>query len=258
MHEADRRPYPGKPLIDAHCHIGEGVHYRLSPEELLSQMDRLGVDRAILVPADRHTAVDNQEGNDLVLDAVARWPDRFWGFATVNPWFGQRAVHELRRAAGEGLIGLNLDSSLQGYMICDPLVHPVVEAAIDLNIPIYFSTGTPVTAEPMQLAELALTYPEGRFIMGQMGNTDYWIDVPHALAQAPNVWPELSYNLPSVVARIIEFGFEDRLIFASDAPMTDLGLEVMKIAYWGVGEEQAAKILAGNLLRLLGKSGGGA
>jgi len=234
--------------------VGEGVHYRLRPEELLVQMDELGIDRTVLVPADRCIAVDNVEGNEFLLRTVERWPDRFWGFATVNPWYGGRAVAELRRAIGAGLTGVKLDPVLQGFLLCDELVYPVVETAIELNVPIYFYTGTPVNALPLQLAELARQYPEGRFIMGHMGNPDFWLDVPIALGQAPNLWAEISPNLPAAVNRVIGAGFADRLIFGSDAPMTDLKLEVMKILYWQVNQEQRAAIMAGNLLRLLGRS----
>ncbi|HIC88648.1 MAG TPA: amidohydrolase [Anaerolineae bacterium] len=246
----------GKLLIDAHCHVGEGVHYRLMPEELLAQMDELGIDRALLVPTDRHIAVDNVEGNDLLLRTMERWPDRFWGLATVNPWYGDRAVTELHRSVRAGLVGLKLHPILQGFLLCDPLVYPVVEAAIELSVPIYFHTGTPVNALPLQLAELAQRYPGGRFIMGHMGNPDFWLDVPMALSQAPNLWAELSPNLPAAVDRVVHKGFADRLVFGSDAPMTDLRLEVMKIQYWQVSEEQRAAIMAGNLLRLLGQSEG--
>ena len=247
----------GKLLIDAHCHVGEGIHYRLMPEELLAQMDELGIDRAVLFPADRHIAVDNVEGNDLLLRAVESWPERFWGFATVNPWYGERAVSELRRAVGAGLVGLKLDPILQGFLLCDPLVHPLVETAIELNVPIYFYTGTPVNALPLQLSELAQCYPEGRFIMGHLGNPDFWLDVPTALGQSPNIWGEISPNLPAAVNRVVGMGFADRLIFGSDVPMTNLELEVMKIQYWQVSEEQRARIMAGNLLHLLGRTEGG-
>jgi predicted TIM-barrel fold metal-dependent hydrolase len=227
------------------------VHYRLLPEDLLAQMDRLGIDRTVLVPADRYIAVDNVEGNDELLRTIERWPDRFWGFAAINPWYGQRAVAELRRAIGAGLRGVKLDPVLQGYMLCDPIVYPLVETAIALDVPVYFNTGTPVNALPLQLSELALQFPQGRFIMGHLGNPDFWIDVPTALGQASNVWGEISYNLPAMVNRVAGFGFADRLIFGSDAPMADLELEVMKIQYWQVSEEAKAGIMAGNLLRLL-------
>jgi predicted TIM-barrel fold metal-dependent hydrolase len=223
------------------------------PEDLLSQMDELGIDRAVLVPADRHIAVDNSEGNDFVLGAVARWPDRFMGFATANPWFGDRAVAELRRAVAEGLVGLKLHPILQGFLLCDPLVHPLVEAAIDLDVPIFFHTGTPINALPLQLSELALCYPEGRFIMGHLGNPDFWLDVPTAMELAPNVWGELSPNLPTAVKRVADAGFADRLMFGSDVPLTDLRLEVTKIHHWELSAEQTAGIMAGNLMRLLGQ-----
>lgn len=248
----------GTELYDAHCHVGEGFHYRQSPEELLAQMDALGVDRAVLVPADRAIAVDNREGNDTILQAVARWPDRFWGFATANPWYGPRAVDELRRAISAGLVGVKLDPVLQGFMLCDPLVHPLVEIAIELDVPLYFYTGTPVNALPLQLAELAQRYPGGRFVMGHMGNSDFWLDVPVALAQAPNLWGEVSPNLAAAVNRVIEAGFSGRLLFGSDAPQMRLDLEVDKIQYWQASDEQRAAMMAGNLLRLLaGETGGG-
>jgi predicted TIM-barrel fold metal-dependent hydrolase len=246
----------GRLLIDAHCHVGECVHYRLAPENLLAAMDRLGIDRAVLVPADQHIAVDNGEGNDLLLRIVDRWPDRFWGFATVNPWYGARAVAELRRAVAAGLTGLKLHPILQGFLLCDPLVYPVVEAAIELDVPIFFHTGTPVNALPLQLAELAQCYPAGLFIMGHLGNPDFWLDVPESLRQAPNLWGEISPNLPTAVKRVVDAGYADRLVFGSDAPHTDLRLEVEKIRHWGVSPAQAAGMMAGNLLRLLREDGG--
>jgi predicted TIM-barrel fold metal-dependent hydrolase len=153
-----------------------------------------------------------------------------------------------------GLSGLKLDPVLQGFLLCDSLVYPVVETAISLNVPIYFYTGTPVNALPLQLAELAQRYPEGRFIMGHTGNPDFWLDAPVALSQAANLWAELSYNLPGVVNRLVQAGFARRLIFGSDAPLTDLSLEVMKIQYWQVDETDRAAIMATNLLALLGRS----
>lgn len=240
-------------MFDAHCHVGEGVNYRLAPEDLLPQMDELGIDRAVLVPVDRCIAVDNREGNAYLAKAVRQWPDRFWGFAAVNPWFGARAIEELERSVGEGLVGLDLDPILQGFMICDPMVYPLVEAAVKLNVPVYFFTGVPINALPLQLAELALCYPQGRFIMGHMGNTDFWLDVPPALSLAPNIWGEVSPTLASAVNRIAAAGYADRLIFGSDAPINRLDLEVEKIQYWELDDRQMEAALSGNILHLIGQ-----
>jgi uncharacterized protein len=241
-------------VIDAHCHVGKGMRYQLEPEALLAQMDAVGVDRAVLVPADRFIAVDNEAGNDYVLRTVDRWPGRFWGWAAVNPWYGERAVAELRRTVAAGLVGVKFDSALQGFMICDSVVLPVVEAAVELRVPMYFSTGTPVNALPLQVAELAQKYPQGQFIMGHMGNTDFWLDVTTALGLATNLWGEISYNLAAPVNGAVRAGFAGRLLFGSDVPMADLRLETGKVRYWQMSAEDRAAILSGNLLRLLGKA----
>jgi predicted TIM-barrel fold metal-dependent hydrolase len=141
-------------------------------------------------------------------------------------------------------------------MLCDPLVYPVIETAIDLDVPIYFYTGTPLNALPLQLAELAQRYRQARFVMGHMGNSDFWLDVPVALGQAPNVWGEVSPNLAAAVNRVIEAGFADRILFGSDAPLMRLDLEVQKIRYWQASEEQRAAMMAGNLMELLYGEGG--
>lgn len=239
-------------FVDAHCHVGEGVHYSLAPEELLAQMDKLSIDRAVLCPADRFIAVENVAGNDYLLRTIERWPNRFWGFAAVNPWYERRAVAEVRRAIGAGLVGIKLDPTLQGFLICDELVHPVVESAIELDVPLYFSTGTPINGLPLQLAELAQRYPQANFIMGHMGNTDFWLDVVPAMRQAPNIWAETSYVLPRAINQVAAAIGPARLLFGSDAPMAYLPLEVEKTRYWDLSEAERAAVCGGNLLRLLG------
>ena len=102
-------------IVDAHCHIGETSHYRQSAEDLLRQMDDNGVNRAVICAAGRHIVVNNEEGNRLIEATVRMYPDRFYGFACVNPWYGERAVNELHRAIESGLVGLKLHPSMQGY-----------------------------------------------------------------------------------------------------------------------------------------------
>ena len=63
-------------IIDAHCHIGEGIAYSQTADELLGKMDANGVSAAVIVPADRQIAVRNREGNDLVFKAARQHPDR--------------------------------------------------------------------------------------------------------------------------------------------------------------------------------------
>src|SRR5438128_11575006 len=108
-------------VVDGHCHLGVGHDYQQTEAELLRAMDLYQVDRAVICPVDRCIAVDNRDGNDEMLRAVRAHPDRFYAFATANPWYGPRAIAELRRAIGEGGRGIKLHPPLQGFWLCDDL-----------------------------------------------------------------------------------------------------------------------------------------
>ena len=241
-------------LADARCTIGESARYGLTAEELVGELDRNGVARAVVGPADRQLAVANREGNDLVLAACAAHPSRLFGFATVNPWYGEGALAELRRVAAAGLRGLILHPQLQGFLLVDRLADPVVALAGELGLPVYVHTGTPVAALPLQLTALARRHPHLVFVMGQMGHTDFWIDAIPAALGSRNVYAEISYKQPHVIEDAVAALGAERVLFGSDAPRNDLGLEVQKFLAADL-DERARRLVGGeNLLRLLGEA----
>lgn len=238
-------------IVDARCTIGSGRQCALEPGELVRRLDDLGIEAAVVSAPDRCLAVANREGNDLVLDACRRFPDRLIGFAGVNPWYGDDAVAELRRAVDAGLRGVVLHPALQGFLLADDLADPVVAAAGDLGLPVYVPTGTPVHALPLQLTELARRFPGVRFVMGHMGHSDFWIDSIPAVAAAPNIYAELSYKQPHTIEDAVRALGPDRVVFGSDAPFNDLRLELEKFFAADLDDEARALVAADTLLSLL-------
>ena len=238
-------------IIDAHCHIGQGLTYSQTADELLTEMDRHKVSSAVIVPADKFIAVYNSEGNDEVLAAAKEHPGRFIPFATANPWYGDTALKELERAFDLGAAGLKLHPAIQGFQITDAIEFPVVELAVERGKPIYFHTGTAVCSSPYQLTELAMRYPEGRFIMGHAAYADYWNDVIASTSAVPNIWIETSQHLASFVCVLIR-RFPDRVIYGSDAPKTDMGIEIEKIRRFVDDADVLESVFSRNLMRILG------
>lgn len=234
------------PIIDSHCHIGAGVRKNASSADLLRAMDAAGVDRAVVCSVDQFIAVRNREGNDAVLAAVNAHPARFWGLAAVNPWFGNDAVEELERSLDAGLCGLKLNSHLQGFVLSDPIVHPLVEVCRQYQAPIYAHTGTPITAEPFQLAELARTFPDVTMVMGHMGYTDFWYDAVPAALQSDNVYLETSLIDIMNIRTAIEKVGADRILFGSDFPESDLELELEKLSMIEMTADAKNRILGEN------------
>ena len=205
-------------IIDAHVQIGNGVRMRLSVDALLGLMDEAEIDFAIVSPMDRYVAVANRAGNDLVIDAVKAHPDRLAGMAVANPWFGAEATAEIRRALDAGLVGLHINSVLQGFRLSEHLVDPLLEVAAARDVPVYAHTGTAGVAEPYHLVELARRFAAVNFIMGHAGASDYYDDAVCGLGFVDNVWMETSRNGPANFCHWKSCNVSGRAVFGSAAP----------------------------------------
>lgn len=241
-------------VVDGHCHVGIGYEYQQTADELLQEMDKYGVDRAVICPVDRCIAVDNREGNDFVLDTVRTHRDRFYAFATANPWYGARAVEELRRAIDQGARGIKLHPSLQGFLLCDELVYPLVELAQELAVPMFFHTGTPAFSLPTQLAELAMRFPEVNFIMGHMGSTDFKLEAAAVALLASNIYLDTSWILPDLVTRAVAAVGAERVLFGSDSPLSTLHIEMGCRRAAKLTDDMRDQVMGGSMLRLLGEA----
>jgi predicted TIM-barrel fold metal-dependent hydrolase len=239
-------------IIDAHVLAGQGLYHKADPEQLIDLMDRSGIDMALISPIDREMAVHNREGNDRVLALSRKYAGRFLAYATANPWYESMAEAELERALGEGAAAVKLHPPLQGFMILEKLVHPLIEVAARHRAPVYVHTGTPANALPLQLTELALNYPEVPFIMGKNGKSDFWMDVMPALERAPNIYGDTAHDFPERgMARMYGGIGPHRMIFSSNHPAARMGLEIDKVRDMEVPDADKAAILGGNMERLL-------
>ncbi len=205
-------------IIDSHVYIGDGRHMSFDTDSLLSQMDEAGIAHAVACPVDRCIAVHNREGNNTILDAVRSHPDRISGMAVANPWFEVKAVEELERALGEGLMGLFLYPNYQGFRLSDHIVDPLLTLAEAFEVPVYAHSGTAAIAEPFHVAELARRFPTVNFIMGHAGSSDFGEDAVRALEFCDNVWLESSRNGPANYGLWQVRGCTGRVLFGSSAP----------------------------------------
>ena len=240
-------------VIDGHVTIGESRDASLSVEQLLATMDALGIDRAVIAPAEGFVPVRNREGNELTAEAARRSDGRLLAYAVATPWLGQEALDELRRAREAGARALKLDPALQGFDLLDGQAEPLVAFAIDAGWPVYVRTGTPPHALPLQLAWLAARFPEGAFLLGKAGATDFSHDGPATLAAAPNIYADSVYvEWPTALAAADPEGRGGRVFFSTDAPFGDPAIELARVTEAPYGDEVRDAILGGTLGRLLG------
>ncbi|GAA1979081.1 amidohydrolase family protein [Amycolatopsis minnesotensis] len=241
--------------VDGHVRIGDGREVALDAATLVSTMDALGIDRALVAPGERCTAVANREGNELTTRAARESGGRLLAYAVANPWLGKGALDELAKAAEEGAVALAVDPVLQGFDLLDGLLDPLLEFAAERRWLVYVRTGTPPTALPLPLATLARRHASVRFLMGRSGATDFWIDAAPALRHAGNLYADTSYAPWDTV--LSEFGRDPeigtgRCVFCTDSPYTVAKSELARITDWTIGEAERAAVLGGTVLGLLG------
>lgn len=242
-------------IVDAHVRIGKGREVELDVADLLSTMDELDIDAALIAPDERCIAYDNGEGNRRTAAAALEFPDRLAAYAVANPWRGEDAIAELARAREAGAVALAVDPVVQGFDVLDGLLDPLLAYAERQDWFVYVRTGTPPSALPLPVASLARRFPGVRFLMGRSGATDFWIDAAPALRHAPNLFADTSYapwdTVLSEFARDPDIGAE-RCVFSTDAPYTVSRAEHKRVVDWTIDETQRAEVFGGTATRLLG------
>ncbi|MBI4024382.1 MAG: amidohydrolase family protein [Verrucomicrobia bacterium] len=219
---------------------------------MLDEMDRFGIACAVVAPADAAVAVHNVAGNLQMVDLVTRYRGRLFGLAVANPWFGRDAVHAIEGAFARGLCGLFLHPRRQGFRLTESIVQPLLETCRRHRKPVYSSTGTPVCAEPFQLAELARQFPEIPFVMGHAGYSDFWYDVVPALKQASNLMLETSCQVAGVIDGAINVVGAERVLYGSGWPRSSPAVEIQKIERMNLGAAALRRVMRENAMKLWG------
>jgi predicted TIM-barrel fold metal-dependent hydrolase len=245
-------------LFDADVRLGTSLFgYQLGPAKLLAMMERNGIARALVHPV-RPRDFDLRAANDFVSDAVRTNPDKFTGFARVDPWLGDDAIAELRRAVDDcGLRGLSLDPWEDHFDIAAPMLDPLIEAATSLRIPVMVAGGYPQFSHPSQIAALARRHSSVRFIAthgGQINISGLLLaDAQIMLRSAANVTINTSgvYREDYIEDCVEEFGAE-RVIFGSGSPIFQQDFETRRIHLAHFSDAIKQQVGAGNIERLLG------
>jgi len=252
------------------------IHTSPQPiETLLYTMEEYDIDKMVLLAINaKSSAGFTIPSNETIHELVERYPDKFLGFASVDPHRIDEAVKELERAINDlHLVGLKLSPPLQDFDPSDKKYFKLYEKAQELKIPILFHAGftwhskAKITlSHPLKYEDLAIEFPELKIILAHMG----WPWVTEAISLAmkyENVYLDLSnvytgtpyehlkHVLTEVVpSRLIERFISDKIIFGSDYPRMESGKMINALRRLPLSDEVKRKILGENAAKLLSLS----
>jgi predicted TIM-barrel fold metal-dependent hydrolase len=245
-------------IIDMHAHLGHSwlgwspVFFQTAAQ-LNAYYAEFGVDKACINTF--NLAYEPKKGNDEVAAAVKQFPDRFIGFGVISPRYGSRheVQAEVDRCVQElGFKGLKLHPSLNEYFADSPVIYPVVEKAIQYDIPMLFHCWHDSYSSPRAIGSLADKYPEAKILMGHMGG-DHWLEAIHVAASHTNLYLDTadSHGDLLVMHTAVQVAGADKITFGTDVPAFNLPSEIAKVRYAMISEEAKSQILGGNAVRLL-------
>ncbi len=120
-------------------------------EQRIQHMDETGIDKAILaltspgvqpfLDVDEAKAIASR-ANDQLAEAVARFPDRYYGMTTVAPQDPNWSAQEIRRGAALGFKGVQINSHTQGSYLDEPQFDPIFRALADTGQLLYVHPAT--------------------------------------------------------------------------------------------------------------------
>lgn len=250
-------------LFDAHAHLGTSLFgVGVSEQDLLASMDENGIAQAILSPLkprDYHFGPEN----DRIAGAVRAHPAIFSGFARVDPWQGEAAVAELRRALDQlGMIGLYLHPFEEQFAANDEITFPLLDLLQERGLPLMVAGGYPTFSHPSQIADLARQFSGLTIIAthgGQINISGMLLaDALRTLRANPNVIMETSgiYREDFIEDTIAELG-PDRVIWGSNTPYFDQGFETTRVRMGHLSDEVKGQIGRENVRRICRLEGGG-
>ncbi len=210
---------------------GRAVQSFPSLDELLHEMDRAGVARAVLLGWYWEKPETCAWQNRFFGQLVRAHPDRLMAFATINPNAGHwPTLAEMHRARDEGLIGLGeLSPHAQGYAMDDAVFREALTLAGDWKMPVTLHVTDPESGEypgriATPLAEfvgLARAFPRVNFILAHWGGMLPMRDT--SVRELTNVYFDtaaspLMYGAEAW-SQFLGAGLAERVLFGSDFPL---------------------------------------
>jgi len=254
--------------IDAHCHPDPDL------AKQIEIADRLGIEKLqISMPVTNFSGTEPEgpekvrENNDIVINAMKKYPDRFIGFFTLNPIYQKESLEELKRCVDHGMAGY------KGYTqvkVNDPLYYPIIEKLIDLKMIVFMHAFCQLgmagyrmkydigmlanTTIPEDIVDAAKRYPEAMFHFAHIAGGGDWEYECKSLKDYPNIYVDTggSNNEENIIDFAIKYLGEDRIFFGTDECYHH---GVGKILASNATEAQKKKIFFDNYNNVLRKGG---
>jgi len=231
--------------------------------ETVKEMDKAGIVLGVIQGRDIETTYHWKLTNDHIAEVVKKFPNRFIGFAGVDPNKGMNAVREVERAVKIlGLKGVSLDPWLHWKPANDKIYYPIYAKCVELDIPVILTTGPAAHvpnsvmehASPATIDEVAKDFPE-LVIIASHGCYPYVFEMIATAYRHENVYFDIcAYELfpgAEFYIKAVNTIIPTKMLFASAHPLTNFNDTLERHKQFLYTEEARANVYHKNAERIL-------
>lgn len=244
-----------------------------TPEVLIEQMDKAGVQYAVLQAYDiKEAGLDIP--NEFVAEVIKKYPKRFiCGYASIDPIKRgvKNSIAILEQAYAMGLRGLKLHPLAMQFLPNNREIYPLYKKCIEYNIPVGFHIQpTPGLAicrlkfcDIVPIDELAHDLPELKIQFCHFGRYPMppdVIDLMCCLMNNKNVYTDTSAPMSMTREGILntyhlikQFNLAGKSMFGTDFPVQPQSWWVECLEEVDLTEEEKSDIMCNNALRFVGR-----
>ena len=213
-------------LIDVHTHIGRSVDGgEQSLDALLAVIRRFHVTQTIVFPIDeKNPGPSYLKPNQKIASAV-KHHRHLIGCARLDPNQKEAAFREIARAVQNRFRAVKLHPRSDRFTV--PLALPLFSEIEKNRLIVILHTDHEANCHPKEWLSIFKAYRKTFFILTHAGK-DRYREAVEVANECPNVYLDtstLSYYRTSVLLRKVG---PEKIVFASDAPYSHLGVEKVK------------------------------
>ncbi len=242
-------------IYDAHAHLGKWnciSILRSDAAQMVEKMDFLSV-KATAISSSMAICSDFRLGNDEMINALRSYPDRFFGYITINPNYAEGMVPEILRLEQEkNIIGLKVHPAYSGISLADNRYDEPFAWANAKNGVVLVHTWSP--GEVSAMVKWIEKYPHAKFLIGHSGartGVDLSAELTHTY---PNVYCDIVLSNPPAnwLEYLVKKADENKILFGTDSPTFDARICYSNVLCSALKEETKAKIMGQNFKEMIG------
>ncbi len=261
-----RRRYVEKDAAFAQIYSGENVKIATA-EDIISSMDRDGVDISVIVNYSWSTHEFCVETNDYILESVSRYPKRLIGFCAVSSYTDAASLKEIERCVSGGVKGvgeLRPDTQTLDYTRKN-VIKPFTDLLRKHKLITLTHASEPVghiypgkgAATPGVLYQFIAHFNGLPVVCAHWGGGLPFYDLmPEVRDALKDVYYDTAVSpflyRPEIYLQVSRLVGADRILYGSDFPVMAQGRIIKEINEAGLPDEAEKQILGENARRLLG------